>query len=93
MSKTTKEQIIEAMLIAVPYSCHISQIKLADTQLCFTWRHDQFMVFFGDGKIRVVQIDGNTESGSNLAILMESVITRGHLAVLDRQDKAKEKAA
>jgi hypothetical protein len=89
----TKAELLEAVMIAVPYPSHITEIDLdgETDSIRFTWRGDRFRVTEG----MVETVEEAVLVGGNLAILMQAVVTRGLLAALDRKearDKPKVKA-
>jgi hypothetical protein len=88
---TTKGELIEAIMRAVPYPQHINAIDLdseADA-IRFTWRGDRFRV---STTLFVETSDGHFLNGGNLSILMEQLIKRGMVSIWSEKKPEEVKA-
>ena len=70
----TPEQVIQAVVCAIPYPQHVKDWDLSSVPdaVRFTWRSDRFRVSLRSGMVE--QEDGRLLCGSNIAILVESMI-------------------
>ena len=83
MSDRTQADVLEAMMMVIPHADQIRNIDLSQSdQIRFDWRGDRYMVCTSGhtGTIR-----GDFEHGDSLAILMRTLIERGHIQIWQRR--------
>jgi hypothetical protein len=78
MTMEEKQKLLELIYSSIPYSSQIKDLDLikSDNAVYFTWRGDRFKVSTG---MFVEQIHGDISAGSNLSILLESLIKRSYI--------------
>ena len=86
MSNTTKSQLVEILIAAVPYPAQIKDLNLdaEPDAIRFKWRGNAYR-FRPD--LGVEEIEGGFLSGSDIAILMEALLKRTYIDLLDTRMK------
>ena len=75
-------EMVEVIVKALPHSDHISEWGLTEEDAVrFKWRGDYFRVSLRE-PISVEQVEGHFLAGSNLAILMGSLLRRTWLQIV-----------
>jgi hypothetical protein len=80
-----KGQLIEAILLAVPYPQQTTEWDIASEEgaIRFSWRGDRFRVSLNGLLVETVR--GGILAGDNPAILMESLVRRAVVEIENRK--------
>ena len=84
--------ILEALMKVLPYSEQITQLDLesGESVIYFTWIGTRFKIAFGSS-IYVSEVEGSFLSGSNLSILLQSILIQKACSI-DYERNLNEKA-
>ena len=90
MADITKDQLVLVILRTLPYA---EQMRDLDTvtepeAIRFMWRNDRFRVSITG---HASTLEGYMEVGGNLAILMQALVQRGMIQLMDEQAKVPAK--
>lgn len=77
--------VLQFVMMAVPYPEHVSEIKIRETFVDFTWRSTSFRVDFPS--LMTMENEGSTLCGSDASLLMEALLKRAMIADLERRDR------
>ena len=85
MSDMTVDEAIEIVNKALPYSEQATawDTRSEETAIRFTWRGDRFRVAFPS--LSVEQCERSMLSGTNIAIILESLLKRAHVAMREHK--------
>lgn len=89
MAEITKEKMIEVITTALPYANQIRDYDLSSEEdaMRFAYRGDRFRVSTYSDLLRVEQVEGGFLSGSNIAIVMEALLKRTLIDMMQYEDK------